>query len=58
MIVIPVTDVIRISVFAELDIEQLWIVFRKGKDFRWIPIYDIAISIEPKARNLPFWQPL
>ena len=56
MIVSSDTDVvvIGISVFAQLDVEQLWIAFGKGKDFRWIPIHDIAKTLGPKARALPF----
>ena len=41
--------------FAQLDVEQLWIAFGKGKDFRWIPIHDIAKTLGPKARALPFF---
>ena len=57
MIVSSDTDVvvIGISVFAQLDVEQLWIAFGKGKDFRWIPIHDIAKTLGPTARALPFF---
>ena len=57
MIVIFDTDdiVIRMLVFAQLDVEQLWIAFGKGKGFRWIPTHDIAKTLGPKARALPFF---
>ena len=38
-----------------LDVEQLWIAFGKGKDFRWIPIHDIAKTLGLKERALPFF---
>ena len=49
MIVSYDTDVAVIgkSVFAQLDVEQPWIAFGKGKDFRWIP----------KGRSLHFFHP-
>jgi hypothetical protein len=57
MIVSSDTDVavIRISLFAQLEVEQLWIAFGKGKDFRWVSIHDIAKTLGPRARALPFF---
>jgi hypothetical protein len=56
MIVSSDTDVvIGISLFAQLEVEQLWIAFGKGKDFRWVPIHDIAKALGPRARALPFF---
>jgi hypothetical protein len=59
MIVSSDTDVvvIGISLFAQLEVEQLWIAFGKGKDFRWvsISIHDIAKTLGPRARTLPFF---
>jgi hypothetical protein len=56
MIVSSDTDVvvIRISLLALLEIE-LWIAFGKGKDFRWVPIHDIAKTLGPRAKALPFF---
>ena len=45
-IVTSATDVvvIGVAVFDDLNVDHLWITFRKGKDLRWIPIHDIVRS--------------
>lgn len=51
------TDVVVIaaSVIHKIGLERLWIAFGRGKDFRWIPIYEIATALGPKAVALPFF---
>jgi hypothetical protein len=34
--------VIGVAVFDDLNVDHVWMTFGKGKDFRWIPIHDIA----------------
>lgn len=43
------TDVVVlvIALFADLNIDVLWLAFGKGKAFCWIPIHDISKSIAP-----------
>lgn len=38
------TDVVVIgmAVFEDLNVDALWVTFRKRKDLRWIPIHDIV----------------
>jgi hypothetical protein len=47
--------VIGISLLAQLEVEQLWIAYGKGKDFRWVPIHEIAKTLGSRARALPFF---
>jgi len=49
------TDVmiIAISMFQHLGISELWIAFGSGKNFRYVPIHEIANQLGPtKARSL------
>lgn len=34
--------VIGVAVFEDLNVDALWVTFRKRKDLRWIPIHDIV----------------
>ena len=53
------TDVVVLAVASFGDIcnlQELWIAFGTGKDFRYIPIHEIVSSIGPqKARGLLFF---
>ena len=52
------TDVVVLSVaaFAKLEIQELWIAFGTGKNFRYIPIHEIAASLDPaKSQALPIF---
>ncbi|XP_041473687.1 uncharacterized protein LOC121422601 [Lytechinus variegatus] len=53
------TDVVVLALahFQDLpDIEQLWMAFGTGKDFRYIPIHEIARAISPEmAKGLLFF---
>lgn len=53
------TDVVVLAVahFQDLpNIEQLWIAFGTGKDFRYIPIHEIASTLGPQmAKGLLFF---
>ena len=52
------TDVVVLSVaaFAKLEIQELWIAFGTGKNFRYIPIHEIAASLGPaKSQALPIF---
>ncbi len=59
MIRIVGTDVVVLAVahFQGLpNIEQLWIAFGTGKEFRYIPIHDIASALGPQmAKGLLFF---
>ena len=46
--------VIAIARFSNLNIEKLWIAFGRGKDFRWIPIHELCLSLGPRAKALTF----
>ncbi|XP_068242337.1 uncharacterized protein [Palaemon carinicauda] len=46
--------VIDVSLSADLNIESIWIAFGKGKDLRWVPLYEISRSLVPKVR-VPFF---
>ena len=58
-IIISSTDtdvvVIAISCFSDLHIEKLWIAFGRGKDFRWIPIHELCLSLGPRAKAFTFF---
>jgi len=49
------TDVVVLSVAAatKLCVEELWIAFGVGKNFRYIPVREIVKAIGP--RNLPMF---
>ena len=50
------TDVVVLSVAtaAKLDIQELWVAFGTGKNFRYMPIHEIVASIGPsKSQALP-----
>ena len=49
------TDVaLAVSVVEEIKVEELWVAFRTGKDFRYIATYTIASSLgADKSRALP-----
>ena len=51
------TDVVvlAISVFIDLHINELWIAFGKGKDFRWIPVHQMTRALGPRCRALLFF---
>lgn len=48
--------VIALSVFNNLDLEELWVEFGSSKSRRWIPIHIYAnlLGLE-KCKALPFW---
>ncbi|KAK0150015.1 hypothetical protein N1851_009250 [Merluccius polli] len=50
------TDVVVLAIahVSELDIEELWVAFGTGKNFRYIPAHEIAKSLGPdKSKALP-----
>ena len=51
------TDVVVIGVtlFNDLNVENLWIAFSRGKSFRWVPIHEISLSLGPRAKALTFF---
>ena len=57
-----VTDVVVLAVAYFQDLENignLWIAFGTGKDFRYIPVHELARSIGPDTANgLPFFHAL
>ena len=45
-----------LSVFFDLEIDELWIQYGSSKDKRWIPIHSYAHLLgEKMCRALPFW---
>ena len=52
MIIAVGTDVvvIAISVIHKLDISSLWIAFGVGKNFRYIPVHEIAVQLGPSIQ--------
>ena len=50
------TDVVLIGVtlFNDLNVENVWIAFSRGKSFRWVPIHEISLSLGPRAKALTF----
>ena len=52
------TDVVIIALapFSELNLEELWIAFRTGKDRHWLPIHKYATKLgEQTCSGLLFW---
>ena len=52
------TDVVVLAVTAtvEIDIQELWVAFGRGRHFRYIPAQEIATSLGPdKSRSLPIF---
>ena len=52
------TDVVVLSVAAaaKLDIQELWVAFGTGKNFKYMPIHEIVASIGPsKSQALPMF---
>ena len=52
------TDVVVLSVAAaaKFDIQELWVAFGTGKNFRYMPIHEIVASIGPsKSQALPIY---
>lgn len=48
--------VIALSMFQQLDLEELWIEFGFGKTKRWIPVHLLSISLgKEKCEALPLW---
>ena len=50
------TDVVVLAVaaVARMNVQELWIAFGTGKNFRYIPIHEIVASIGPnKSEALP-----
>ena len=47
------TDVVVLSVahFQKMNLQQLWIAFGTGKEYRYIAIHEIAASISPQMGN-------
>ena len=35
--------------------EKLWIAYGRGKDFSWIPIHELCLSLGPRAKALTFF---
>jgi len=49
------TDVVVLAVAtaARMGIQELWVTFGTGRNFRYIPVHEIAASIGPnKSRDL------
>lgn len=48
-IIISSTDtdviVITVSCYRHIKVDQLWIAFGKGKEFRWAPVHEIACAL-------------
>ena len=51
------TDVVVIgaTLFNDLNVENLWIAFSRGKSFRWVPIHEISLSLGPRAKAIKFF---
>ena len=58
-VIIKSTDtgvvVIGLTLFNDLNVENRWIAFGRGKSFRWVPIHEISLSLGPRARALTFF---
>ena len=58
-VIIKSTDtdvvVIGVTLFNDLNVENLWIAFSRGKSFRWVPIHEISLSLGPRAKALTFF---
>ena len=55
------TDVVVLAVTAaeRLEIEELWIAFATGKNFRYVAAHEIAMTLGPsKCHGLPFFHAL
>ena len=46
--------VLAISMFEKLEKDRSWIAFGKVKDLRWIPIYEVSISLSLRALGVIF----
>ncbi|KAJ8405691.1 hypothetical protein AAFF_G00316710 [Aldrovandia affinis] len=52
------TDVVILAVAAagRLDIDELWVAFATGKNFRYLAAHEMAVALGPnKCRGLPFF---
>ena len=52
------TDVVVLAVTAVgcLDIDELWVAFAKGKNFRFLTALEMAVTLGPiKCRGMPFF---
>lgn len=52
------TDVVILAVAAvgHLDIDELWVAFATGKNFRYLAAHEMAVALGPnKCRGLPFF---
>ena len=50
------SDIVILAVAAasKLDVQELWVAFGTGKNFRYIPAHEIASSLGPdKSQALP-----
>ena len=58
-VIIKSTDtdvvVIGVTLFNDLNVENLSIVFSRGKSFRWVPIHEISLSLGQMAIPLTFF---
>jgi hypothetical protein len=55
------TDVVILAVTAaeRLDIDELWVAFGTGKNFRFLAVHEMAVALGPnKCRGLPFFHAL
>lgn len=55
------TDVVVLAVTAagRLDIDELWVAFGTGKNFRFLAAHEMAVALGPnKCRGLPFFHAL
>ena len=55
------TDVVVLAVTAseQLEIDELWIAFATGKNFRYLAAHEIAMTLGPsKCHGLPFFHAL
>ena len=45
------TDIVilAISMFNEMNLEELWLAFGTGSNFRYIPIHEVVVSMDPRV---------
>ena len=46
--------ILAVALASKLDVQELWVAFGMGKNFRYIPAHEIASSFGPdKSQALP-----
>jgi len=52
------TDIVilAISTFNEINLDELWLAFGTGSNFRYIPIHEVVVNMDPRiCTTLPMF---